>query len=801
MVMARPQWQPVKPAVPAEDPLPWLTASWDEAARATLPVTSQDEVTLALSAAEKSLNSFVIGLADGDVTYRLMLGKAQNAPAATNHDEHVVFVGTKPWSHYADGALTFGQLVAVFTGLAYHEVGHIIFDSEDSESMRTWAKARWSSERAQAIANAADNVCRDLRLEAGMQQRYPGFAEALKVAMWWVSNKFDSVSKAGTRPDISDVKGRLAAFVSASRYPWEQDWTGLESLRDSWLDWAARSETADDISDVKALVEEAVDRILDGVEDTDPPPPPTTCGTPTGEPGEGKGEPGEGGSEEPSDSKDGDPDSTTTSSGGDDGESESTESDDSAGRGEEPESDDTEGEDGDGADGTESGDDDAEGDDDGIDTEGGDDFEDFGGGPSFPDGEGDEQSDGDTDGDGDDADGDDGDNDSDAVSDSESESDDQRGLDSADDDTESKVERGVADDSQNTSDATTAADIQQQDTGCGTKMAEDPDDIARQSAISHHAASSKTNKTMTFEYMAGGRLRRRTITEVRLDKHADEVYGYAGDNWQRFETQMTASIAYGEVHSHKGERKQGYRRTKSDVQAQRMLASVMHSAKRGPGAPEFAQRTGRIDRRRVGRLAYGETRVFQRPDSAAPQRVKVGILVDASGSMSWGNNIVRAAQAARDLAGAFESLPWAEGFVAAHTTAYGSGPVYIPIWNSGEPLVYMDDLLTLSMNGNEDGFAVAMTAENVLSGLKPNQRGVVIVISDGAPAYADGENHTRAVVDEYRKRGLRIVSVAISADLREYTQHAMYGSDDVVAYDSNASVFSQRLAQVIGSSI
>ncbi len=803
MVMARPKWQPVTPAVPADDPLPWLTATWSEA-EASLPVKSQEEVTAALSAAEKALNSLVIGLADADVSYRLMLGKSTSAPAATNHGEHLVFVGTKPWSHYATGHLTFGQMVAVFTGLAYHEVGHIVMDSEDSELMRGWADDTYTSERARALAHATDNVCRDLRLEAAMQQRYPGFAEALQAAMWWVSKRFDEVEHedGSLVPNIEDVQARLGTFVKGTRYPWECDWTGFESLRDYWADWAARSETAYDISDVQALVSEAVERILDGAPDMDPPKPPdtTTCGPSGSEPkpdgDDTDDQPTEGGDDE---SQPGDDESTTTTSGGDDGDSESEDSDEQSGKGAEPTDDDTEGDSGDGDDGDDAGDDE-------IDTEG-DDLDDFGGGSGLPD---DESSDGDDEPggesedstDGDASDGDDSDSDVDDIATETGEGDNE-----VDTDSESTVDRRTADDSENSEsiDETTAEDLQRQSLGCGTKMAEDPDDVNRQAAITDHARSSKTNKSMTFEYNAGGRIRKRTITEVRLNKHADEVYGYAGDDqqWQHYETEMTASLGY-ETHRIKGETKPGYRRTKSDVQAQRALMGVMHSARKGPGAPEFAQRTGRIDRRRVGRLAYGEGRVFQRPDAAAPQRVKVGILVDASGSMGWGEtrpNIERAAQAARDLAGAFESLPWAEGFVAAHTTAFGAGPVYIPIWHSGEPLVYMDDLLTISMNGNEDGFAVAYTAEQVLDGLQANQRGVVIVISDGAPAYSDGETHTRTVVDEYRKRGLRIVSVAISEDMREYTQHQMYGAKDVVAYDKNATVFAQRMAQVIGSSI
>lgn len=256
------------------------------------------------------------------------------------------------------------------------------------------------------------------------------------------------------------------------------------------------------------------------------------------------------------------------------------------------------------------------------------------------------------------------------------------------------------------------------------------------------------------------------------------------------------------------------RRSKDDPNATRQLAAVMSSARKGPGAPEYAQRNGRIDRRRVGRLAYGEGRVFSRPDAAAPRRVLAHILIDASGSMVSGENkpnVEVAAQVGRNLANAIESLPWARGVMAAHTTAriYSvetgayehNGPVYVPLWKSGEPTEYVDDVLTIDHAGNEDGFAVGFACEDILSDLKRDEKGLLIVLSDGAPAYGGGEDHVREVVDFYRKKGIRIVSVAIGTDYGIEAQHSMYGSSDVVEYNDNVSAFAQSLARVIGSSI
>jgi nitric oxide reductase activation protein len=196
-----------------------------------------------------------------------------------------------------------------------------------------------------------------------------------------------------------------------------------------------------------------------------------------------------------------------------------------------------------------------------------------------------------------------------------------------------------------------------------------------------------------------------------------------------------------------------------------------------------------------------DTRVFVNRQAAAPQRLRVHIMLDASASMK-GETANRAVQAGRDLIAAMDSIPWIAARVYAQTDDYlGSGlPFVAPLWESGEKRDLIDDYHALINGNTPEGYCLAYVADDLLEDLRPSEKGVVIVISDGEPSYTNGEEHVAEVVGYYRRRGLRVVSVSVAAALREATQRRMYGND-FVAYNANVSLFARGLAKVIGSSL
>lgn len=257
-------------------------------------------------------------------------------------------------------------------------------------------------------------------------------------------------------------------------------------------------------------------------------------------------------------------------------------------------------------------------------------------------------------------------------------------------------------------------------------------------------------------------------------------------------------------------------RSKPRPDAARKLAGVIRSQRKGTKAPLTGLRAGRIDRTRVARLAAGDLRVFHAPHSPSPQRVRVIILLDASGSMA-GHEATITTQLARDFAEAFVSMRGAVvGEIWAHTTGTDGRDNVIdiaPIWKSGLPTERVNDYLTLGFGGNEDGWALAAMGDRLAETIQPRETGIVIVISDGAPAYSvtpatpsgdysqDVFGHVRSVAQGIRKRGHAVISVSVSPSLRADTQSAMYGSKAVVPFDMNMSVTARRIGLAIGDQL
>jgi hypothetical protein len=243
------------------------------------------------------------------------------------------------------------------------------------------------------------------------------------------------------------------------------------------------------------------------------------------------------------------------------------------------------------------------------------------------------------------------------------------------------------------------------------------------------------------------------------------------------------------------------------------LAQAITNSRKGRSAPLREQQSGKLDRRRLARVGVGDTRVFIRRGAPAPDKVRVTILVDASGSMNasnarrvynaelgryeWPADVDHrslaqiAAQTCRDLAGATDLLPWVTADVVAFTTG-GPGVILFPLWQTGEPTSDIDAYGKVPMAGTEEGYAIAFAQDELQEHLKGREQGLIIIISDGAP----GEpKHVRSVVDSCAKNSIPVVSVAL---VDNAIQRAMYGRDNVVVFDSNVRKLARDMARVIG---
>jgi cobalamin biosynthesis protein CobT len=188
------------------------------------------------------------------------------------------------------------------------------------------------------------------------------------------------------------------------------------------------------------------------------------------------------------------------------------------------------------------------------------------------------------------------------------------------------------------------------------------------------------------------------------------------------------------------------------------------------------------------------------------------ILLDASGSMK-GAPAREAAQMGRDLADACNLLPNVKADVWGHSTE-GSESVVQRCWTTGEPTKNVDRYLRFAMNGNDDGYAIAYIGEEMLKeGMNPRESHLIIVVSDGQPAYQvryaggtwTGGEHTKIVVDGLRRKGIKVVAIGIAhgseAKALRQAQIEMYGLPNVAMHEEAPLATARTLAQTMGRAL
>lgn len=173
----------------------------------------------------------------------------------------------------------------------------------------------------------------------------------------------------------------------------------------------------------------------------------------------------------------------------------------------------------------------------------------------------------------------------------------------------------------------------------------------------------------------------------------------------------------------------------------------------------------RLDMRALHRKDGGIFTRTRLPDEE--QKLSVGLLVDESGSMGWGDRITHARKTAIVLYDFCMSL-------GIPITIYGhstdSKGVALYSYAEFDSLDASDRYRLMDMsarNGNRDGAALRYVAEHLAK--RPESQKLLIIISDGQPAdcgYSgtEAEADLRGIKNEYRKRGIVIFAAAIGDD-------------------------------------
>jgi hypothetical protein len=211
-------------------------------------------------------------------------------------------------------------------------------------------------------------------------------------------------------------------------------------------------------------------------------------------------------------------------------------------------------------------------------------------------------------------------------------------------------------------------------------------------------------------------------------------------------------------------------------------------------APKAPSVRGKLRRNRLHRIATDGKVCGQATPVLTPPKTEIKILVDASGSMNWGQLYGKVLRAGF---GMFESFKAAriQVEVLIHTSMDDSSdtPFVAIVANerSANPRARFATALNVDNCNNYDGYAIRETAKRF--GQSP--RRLLFVLSDGQPAgryYMDSDEDTKKAVQETRDKGISVVAVSLVRGVVE-ANNMIYGINRNI--DASRDI-SEQLAQL-----
>jgi Mg-chelatase subunit ChlD len=200
-----------------------------------------------------------------------------------------------------------------------------------------------------------------------------------------------------------------------------------------------------------------------------------------------------------------------------------------------------------------------------------------------------------------------------------------------------------------------------------------------------------------------------------------------------------------------------------------------------PDECDRGQEAGSIDEGAMHRLAaYGDPRVFERPQEQNRATVAVHVLIDCSGSMGASvrsdeteSRIGASRTVGYALATAFGRNPRYRVAVSGHDVAYGGNP-RVRFHRCKDA----NAIAGLRAGGdNADGYAIEH-AFRLVERERADRR-IVFLIADGQPAaegYGYAGKHIQSVIGAAASRGMDFLAVGIEGTIRPTTGRDLFGS-------------------------
>jgi hypothetical protein len=205
------------------------------------------------------------------------------------------------------------------------------------------------------------------------------------------------------------------------------------------------------------------------------------------------------------------------------------------------------------------------------------------------------------------------------------------------------------------------------------------------------------------------------------------------------------------------------------------------------------QREGEIDDDEIWRWAADDWRVFEERKIPHDPKVRIGLLVDISGSMH-GRKLDSAVKMARLFVEALTSIHGVTPYVWAHTGDIGEdGSQVYRVWEPGDPMTRLGLLKTLDNGNNYDGHAIAYVCKQLAETALPDEQKLLVVLSDGLPSGGlgyggdEGMQHVRfAVEDAQKQKDIRVLQIAIDTSIDEARQRKMF--DEFITFKAGDSL-------------
>jgi len=204
------------------------------------------------------------------------------------------------------------------------------------------------------------------------------------------------------------------------------------------------------------------------------------------------------------------------------------------------------------------------------------------------------------------------------------------------------------------------------------------------------------------------------------------------------------------------------------------------------------QKSGDLDDTELYRWSMGDNRIFTERVIEGRPDVLMGLLVDLSGSMTWGTKLPTAQRLAQSMLWALHDQVGVTTRVWGHTGDGGAnGSDIYRLWEPGDPLLRLGLIDTLYHGNNYDSFAINYCVSQMVDAPEPQK--VLVVLSDGLPAGHEYGNrpaakHVRQVTDWARRQGVQVLQIAIDESLQIEDQIEMFGVENVIPYTTDADL-------------